>query len=31
MLSLACNCVLYRPEHDAKGGSHELNFDGLKM
>ena len=24
---LACKCVFYRPEHNAKGGSH----DSLKM
>ena len=29
--SLACKYVFYRPEYNAKGGSHELNFDGLKM
>ena len=23
--------VFYRPEHNAKRGSHELNFDGPKM
>ena len=28
---LARKCVFYKPEHNAKGGSHELNFDGLKM
>ena len=31
MSSLACKCVFYRSEHNAKGGSYELNFDGLKM
>ena len=31
MLLLACECVFYRPELNANGGSHELNFDGLKM
>ena len=31
MLSLACKCVFYKPEPNAKGGSHELNFDGLIM
>ena len=30
VLSLACKCVFYRPEHDGKGRSHDLNFDFLK-
>ena len=25
------NCAFYRQEHNAKGESHELNFDGLQM
>ena len=29
--SLAGKCDFHRPEHNAKGGSHGLNFDGLKM
>ena len=29
--SLACKCVFYRSEHNAKGGSYEMSFDGLKM
>ena len=29
--SLACKCVFYRPDHDAKEGPMELNFEGLKM
>ena len=28
--SLACKYVFCRPEHNAKGGSHELNFECLK-
>ena len=31
VLSLACKCVFYRPEHYGKGRSHELNFDGLEL
>ena len=31
VLSLLCKCVFYRPEHNAKGASHEFNFGGLKM
>ena len=31
VLSLAVKCVFYRPEHNAKGRSHELNFDDLKL
>ena len=27
--SLACKCVFYRPELNAKGESHELHFDSL--
>ena len=29
VLSLACECAFYWSEHNANGGSHELNFDGL--
>ena len=29
--SLTFKYVFYRPEHNAKGGSHELNNEGLKM
>ena len=29
--SLAIKCVFYRPEHNAKGGPVELNFEGLEM
>ena len=33
--SLACKCVFYRPEHNAKGGmvgeGMELNFEGLEI
>ena len=29
--SLACKCVFYRPEHDAKADPMELNFEGLEM
>ena len=29
--SLACKCVFYRSEHNAKGGSYEMSFDGFKM
>ena len=29
--SLACKCLFYRPEHNAKGGHMELNFEGLGM
>ena len=31
MSSLACRCVFYRPEHNAKGEPMELNFEGLEM
>ena len=31
MLLLACKRVFYRPEHNAKGGPMELNFEGLEM
>ena len=24
--SLACKCVFYRPEHNAKGGPHKTKF-----
>ena len=30
-LSLAYKCVFYRPDYNIKMGSHEFNFDGLKM
>ena len=26
VLSLTCNCVIYRPEHNAKGGGPEIEF-----
>ena len=26
VLSLACKCVFYRPEHIAKGGLHGIEF-----
>ena len=26
VLSLACNCVFYRPEHDAKEEPHGIEF-----
>ena len=29
--SLACKCVLYRPEHNAKGDSIELKFEDAEM
>ena len=29
--SLEGKCVFYRPEHNAKRGSHEVNFEGLEM
>ena len=29
--SLTCKCVFYRPEHNAKEGPTELNFEGLEM
>ena len=31
MSSLACKCVFYRPEHNAKGDIMELNFEGPKI
>ena len=31
MSSLACKCVFYRPERNAKGDPIELNFEGLEM
>ena len=31
MLCLEPKCVFCRPKQDAKGESHELNFDCLKM
>ena len=31
MPSLACKCVFYRPEHNAKGDPMGLNFEGLEM
>ena len=30
--NLACKCVFYRPEYNAKGGDHlELNFEDTEM
>ena len=29
--SLACKCVFYIPEHNAKGEPIELSFEGLEM
>ena len=29
--SLEGKCVFYRPEHNAKRGSDEVNFEGLEM
>ena len=29
--SLACKCVFYRPEHNAKGVPMEMNFEDLEM
>ena len=29
--SLACECVLYRPERNAKENLMELDFEGLEM
>ena len=29
--SLACKCVFYRPEHDAKEDPIKLNFERLEM
>ena len=31
MSSLACKCVFYRPEYNAKGDPMELNFEGFGM
>ena len=32
MSSLACKCVIYKPEHIVKGGDPmELNFEVLEM
>ena len=31
LLSLACRCIFYRPEHNAMGGFNELDFRGLKI
>ena len=31
MSSLACKCVFYRPEHNAKGVPMEMNFEDLEM
>ena len=31
MSSLACKCVFYRTEQNAKGASHKLNFDNIKL
>ena len=28
---LACKCIFYRLEHNAKGDSMELNFQGCEM
>ena len=28
---LVFKCVLYRPEHNAKGDPMELNFEGLEI
>ena len=28
--SLVCICVLYRPEHNAKGDPMDINFKGLE-
>ena len=28
---LTCKCVIYRPEHNAKGDPQELNFEDLEM
>ena len=28
--SLACICILYRPEHNAKGDPMDINFKGLE-
>ena len=29
--SLACKCVFYRPKHNARKDSMQLNFEGLQM
>ena len=29
--SLACKCVFYRPKHNAREDSMQLNFEGLQM
>ena len=31
MSSLACECVFYRPEYNAKGDPMELHFEGLEI
>ena len=31
MSSLACKCVFYKAEQNAKGASHKLNFDNIKL
>ena len=31
MSSLACKCVFYRPENNAKGDPVDLNFEGFEM
>ena len=29
--SLTCKCVFYRPEHNSKGGTIDLNFESLEI
>ena len=31
MSSLACKSVFYRPEHNANGGPHGIEFEDLEM
>ena len=31
MLSLACKCIFYKPEHTLRGNPLELNFEGLEI
>ena len=31
VLPVACKRVFYRPEHNTKGESMELNFEGLEV
>ena len=31
MSSSECKCVLYRPDHNAKGNPMKLNFEGLEI